>query len=100
CTRVRLITWSFLRPIVLSLPALAAGQAVLADERAAGMLEEITVSAQRREESLLGVPNAVTVIGPAVLERGTARTLEDMQQSVPGLSVERIQGYGNLVIRG
>src|SRR5690606_2287689 len=34
------------------------------------------------------------------LHRAAARTLEDAARSVPGFSLEKIQGYNNAVIRG
>lgn len=64
-------------------------------------LEEIVVTAQKREQSLQTVPMSITAItGNDIRERG-ASTLLDLQYSVPGLSLleygpgqERIQMRG------
>jgi len=49
-------------------------------------LEEVVVTAQRREESLQDVPVSVSVLSSGELEARGASQLEDVQYSVPGLS--------------
>lgn len=63
-------------------------------------LEEVLVSAQRRDETLLGIASAVTVVDSSRLRVTGARTLEEAAESVAGFSLEKIQGYNNAVIRG
>lgn len=89
--------WPWIAVLVV---CVCASPPLLGDDAVQGRLEEVVVSAQRRSEPLLGVPNAISVVTPALLRRTAARTLEDVQRSVPGLSVEKFHGYNNLVIRG
>ncbi|MEL6868349.1 MAG: TonB-dependent receptor [Pseudomonadota bacterium] len=49
-------------------------------------LEEIIVTAQRREESLNDVPVAVSVLGEQTIESAFANNLEDLQALVPSVS--------------
>ncbi|WP_374469613.1 TonB-dependent receptor [Phenylobacterium sp.] len=66
-------------------------------------LEEIVVTAQKREESLQRTPVSVTAIGEEVLaERGIA-TVADLQGSVPGLLIGGNMNFGginSIVLRG
>ena len=50
-------------------------------------LEEITVTARRREESLYAVPVAVTALSPGDLRARGIQTAEDLQNYVPSLNV-------------
>ncbi len=63
-------------------------------------LEEVTVSAKQRQEPVLGLPNSVAVVSAELLSSSGAGTLDEMQASVAGFSVEKINGYGNVAIRG
>ena len=47
-------------------------------------LEEIVVTARKREESLLEVPLAITAIGAAMIDTAGLSNLEDVQQMAPG----------------
>lgn len=62
--------------------------------------DTITVTARRREESLLEVPISMSVVDEAALFKTRARTMEGMQQLVPNFSFEKVQGYNNIAIRG
>jgi outer membrane receptor protein involved in Fe transport len=77
------------------------------DDTAAGgrnqrvSLEEIVVTAQRREQMVIDVPIAVSVVGGSELHARGATNLRDVQYAVPGLSVldfspgqERVQLRG------
>lgn len=62
---------------------------------------EIVITAQKREERILDIPQSVTVIGGDTLERQHAVTFSDYLAQVPGLSLEQSQpGQGRLVLRG
>ncbi len=50
-------------------------------------LEEITVTARRREESLYAVPVAVTALSPGDIRARGIQTAEDLQNYVPSLNV-------------
>jgi outer membrane receptor protein involved in Fe transport len=70
-------------------------------------LEEIVVTAQKREERLLDVPMAVTAVTGVEIARRGVSSLSDLQYSVPGLSLvaygpgqERIQIRGVTTANG
>src|SRR5262245_36341960 len=50
-------------------------------------LEEITVTAQRREQDLQSVPLAITAVTGATLERMDVRNVSDLSHHVPGLTL-------------
>ncbi len=53
------------------------------------MVEEIVVTAQRRQQNLIDVPIAVTALGPDALEsRGIAR-IDELNSIAPGLQISR-----------
>ena len=71
------------------------------DESRRVSLEEIVVTAQRREQMVIDVPIAVSVVGGNELHARGATNLRDLQYAIPGLSVvdfspgqERIQLRG------
>ncbi len=49
-------------------------------------LEEIVVTAQKREENLGDVPVAVSVLGKSLIENSFSKNLEDLQALVPSVS--------------
>ncbi|NNF17512.1 MAG: TonB-dependent receptor [Gammaproteobacteria bacterium] len=55
-------------------------------------LEEITVTAQKREETLLEVPVSVSVVSGDDLERAQVRDVIDLQQMAPSLVVNSSTG--------
>jgi outer membrane receptor protein involved in Fe transport len=62
---------------------------------------EIVVTAQKREERILDIPQSVTVVGGDTLERQHAVTFSDYMSQVPGLSLEQsTPGNARLVLRG
>jgi iron complex outermembrane recepter protein len=64
-------------------------------------LEEVVVTAQKREERLIDVPMAITVVTGDEIDRRGVSSLEDLQYSVPGLSlVETAPGQDRIQIRG
>jgi iron complex outermembrane recepter protein len=62
---------------------------------------EIIITAQKREERILDIPQSVTVVGGDTLERQHATSFSDYLSQVPGLSLEQSEpGVGRLVLRG
>src|SRR4029453_14777978 len=49
--------------------------------------ETITVTAQKREEAILDIPQSVTVVGGETLERQRATSFQDYASLIPGLSL-------------
>ena len=63
--------------------------------------EAIIVTAQKREEVLLDVPQSVTVIGGETLERQQATNFQDYLALIPGFSLEAdTPGITRITLRG
>jgi iron complex outermembrane receptor protein len=91
--------------LAAAMPAFAdqADQTPATDSAAAapGQLEEVTVSARRRDESLQDVPVTVTAFGDAQLAQQDIRSAVDLQSVVPGLAVAGSRGFTSFpFIRG
>src|SRR3546814_19400374 len=70
-----------------SLAALAASLPAQAQETSDG---EIVVTAQKREQALIDVPQSVSVVSGATLERQQAVTFQDFAKLVPGSEERRV----------
>ena len=71
----------------------AAASAVDSPPEAAGsVLDEVVVTAQKREEKLQDVPIAITVIGDEQLAQQNIYSITDLSRAAPAL--EMIQGFG------
>lgn len=79
---------------------LAAGPAAAAE----GVLEEVVVTAQKREQTLAEVPMSVAVVDQAALERSQVLSFEDYARGVAGVSFTQSGRYARggaiPVIRG
>lgn len=63
--------------------------------------EDIVVTAQKREQLLIDVPQSISVISGASLERQQATNFRDYLKLVPGLQLNQATaGFGRLVLRG
>jgi outer membrane receptor protein involved in Fe transport len=66
-----------------------------------GSIEEVVVTASKRNTALKDVPMAVTVVGQEDLDRLNARSYEDFINSVPGMSLsEASPTHPQLILRG
>jgi len=78
--------------------------AIAATERAANqVIEEVTVTARKREERLIDTPVAVAVMTEDEIERYNTRDLAELTARIPGVSITHGAGGGaggNMVIRG
>jgi outer membrane receptor protein involved in Fe transport len=64
-------------------------------------LEEIIVTARKREESLLSVPQEIQAIGQQEIEKANLSTVEDLARFVPSLTYNSITpGRGAIYFRG
>jgi outer membrane receptor protein involved in Fe transport len=64
-------------------------------------LEEIIVTARKREESLLSVPQEIQAISQQDLEKANLNTVEDLSRFVPSLTYTSITpGRGSIYFRG
>ena len=63
--------------------------------------EEIVVTAQKREQSIIDVPQSITVVGGDTLEQNQAISFPDYLKLVPGLQLDQATpGAGRLILRG
>lgn len=88
----------------LALPAIGYAQDAPASQRGGASdtdLNEIVVTAQKREQTLLEVPQSISVVGGDTLERQQATSFLDYAALVPGLSLQQVQpGETRIVLRG
>ena len=67
----------------------------------AGGLEEIIVTARKREESLLSIPQEIQAIGQEQIEQANLKTVDDISRFVPSLSYNATTpGRGTIYFRG
>jgi outer membrane receptor protein involved in Fe transport len=88
---------------ILSVGTLASvsPSSLVAQEAGSGALEEILVTASRREQLISDVPASVSALGGEQLDRMGANGLEDYFTAIPSLSlVDRGPGRNNIIIRG
>ena len=63
--------------------------------------EDIVVTAQKRDQTLLQVPQSVSVVSGETLERQQAKSFEDYAKLIPGLNITQDNaGQTRLVLRG
>ena len=90
--------------VLLGLPfanPLAAQDNASSDSEGARALEEIVVTARRRDENLQDSPVAVTALSNRYLEQIGAKTFQDFTSSVPSLSyVGNNAPENKIVLRG
>jgi iron complex outermembrane receptor protein len=79
-----------------AVPAMAYAQTAVAEE--AGAVEELVVTARRREESLKDVPVAVSAISGERLAVTGAVDLTTLQQSTPNTTVQVARGSNSTLI--
>jgi len=72
------------------------------DDASRGYIEEITVTASKRAQTLQEVPIAVSVVTGEVLEKAQIQDIKDLQSLVPSLRITQLQTTGNtnFIIRG
>ena len=105
--RQGLMTSGALTAMLVAAPALAQTAATTAtaqdaqDARSTGSNEDIIVTAQKREQTLIEVPQSISVISSADLARQQANDFTDLMKNSPGLQlVQATPGQGRLVMRG
>jgi iron complex outermembrane receptor protein len=64
------------------------------------MIEEIVVTAQKREESLQDIPLSVSAFSAGKLEALGVGTIEDLPNITPGLTITNVAGYNEAFLRG
>ncbi|MDX1735766.1 MAG: TonB-dependent receptor, partial [Halioglobus sp.] len=87
-----MITPPVKKKIVLALAAVSGiTLAPLVSAQGAGLLEEVIVTAQKREQSLQDVPVAVTAFTGEMLEKSGVKDMFDLQVNAPSLIVGQTQ---------
>ena len=87
--------------VVVMASVLSPAMATMAQEDSSGAIEEIVVTAHRREQSLLEIPESVSVISGADITRQNIKSLEDVGFQVPNLNLStRLDGFPNVSVRG
>ena len=97
------ITFAFVCAITAILPVRSVqAESAVAIEESAAAIEEIIVTARKREESLQEVPVAVTVLTSEMIESQRIEGIKDLGTIVPGLvTTETVSStYGNVYLRG
>lgn len=72
-----------------------------AQDQSGNLLDEITVTAQKRTETLAEIPMSITVLGGERLEREQILNFEDLVAAVPGFSINgSTHGNTRITLRG
>jgi iron complex outermembrane receptor protein len=82
--------------------ALALTVAAPSWSQGAGMLEEVVVTATKRQQTLQEIPVAVSVVTAQSIEQSQVLDIKDLQTLVPSLRVSQLQGSNqtSFIIRG
>jgi outer membrane receptor protein involved in Fe transport len=84
-----------------SMGSLALSSAAIAQEEETLALEEVVVTAQKRQQSLEEIPMSITVLGGTLLERQQAFDFADMAALIPGFSITgSTPGVTRITLRG
>jgi iron complex outermembrane recepter protein len=92
--------WATSTAAILSLTSIPCVSTVHAQEASAVGLEEVVVTARRREESAQSVPIAITAMGADELEKRHITNLESVQAAVPEFSISQASGRPNAPVYG
>lgn len=91
------LTWLAGTALALVASAASAQQAASSGDQ----IEEIIVTAQRREQTLMEVPQSISVVGGEALERQAAVSFMDYAALIPGFTVTQDNpGESRLILRG
>ena len=86
--------------LAASMVALALSNAAPAQDTGAGLLEEIVVTAQKREQSLQDVPISVNVMTGNKINEAGINNIENLSAYVPNLIMSETGIGNNIYIRG
>lgn len=93
--------WAMLPVAAASIAALAPSSAAVAQESDVIVLDEITVTAQRRQVDIQDAALAVSVLSGEDFDRSNVVKLDNFNGYVPGLTIAKNDGAGRVVsIRG
>ena len=90
--------------LLAGLSALALVQPAFAQEaeEETGGLEEIVVTAQKREQNLQSVPVAVTALSSEAIENGRIADFSDLTRAAPSMTITQTTSSPNnsIILRG
>jgi iron complex outermembrane recepter protein len=96
--------WYPLAALLIAAPSLcittAAVYAEESAEPARGAIEEVIVTAERRESSLQKTPVAISVFSEEFLKDSSVRSIQDVAPYSPGLSYTQVSNFPQLNMRG
>ena len=89
-------------PRAIATAALMLPAALPALAQSSGMLEEVIVTATKRQQTLQEIPIAVSVVTAETIEQAQVLDIKDLQTLVPSLRVTQLQcsAQTNFIIRG
>ena len=90
-SRLRQASTTLATAIALALAAQAGAQT--AATPSASQLEEIVVTAQRRESNLQSTPIAVSALSEQMIQQSAPRTISDLAMYVPNFSASKVTGF-------
>lgn len=102
-TKLSLMACSALTLSCAGVAVQAHAQTASSEEEASAAREpsDIVVTAQKREQLLIDVPQSISVVSGGELERQQATNFKDYLKLVPGLQLNQTTpGFGRLVLRG
>jgi iron complex outermembrane receptor protein len=79
-------------------PAMAQDAAPTTDAQASGSVDEVVVTARRRDEVLKDVPIAVSAFSQTKLDQLGAQTITTLQQTTPNLTLQSARGSNSTLI--
>lgn len=85
---------------VSALALVAAGGAASAQAKSDNTIDELIVTAQKREQNVQSVPLAITSLSESFLRERRVDDVVDLQNFVPGLNVGRAGNMAKITIRG
>lgn len=78
----------------------ATALSIASGSNAATPLEEVLVTAQKREQNLQDVPISVAFVSGDKIVESNLNTFEDLSQSIPNLTVANVANITAIIIRG
>jgi len=89
----------FTQSAIVTMVAAAANMIFVADASAA-MIEEVIVTAQKREEGSQDIGAAITALGSEQLTKSDFNNITDLQAMAPSIQIGESFGFAQIMIRG
>ncbi|MDB6159017.1 MAG: hypothetical protein JWO04_2723 [Gammaproteobacteria bacterium] len=96
--RSSLLCWTLVGPALAGLLLATCPASAGESDSTATDLQEVVVTAQKREERLQDVPIAISVVTPALLKSTNARNLSELQGAIPSVYFAGNSGGGRTYV--